>query len=320
MTRTLEEFMEGAEPGPKNSRRRSRKGLRGRKGIRSGRAGRRGDRRFVAMMVIAAVGLGLVLYPQAADWFSSISHNSQLSGYSQEVEKLEPSARTKVLDRAREYNHRIPQGQLRDPYSPQAPALLGGQLSDYQRQLNVANDEVIGRFRYPAVKIDLPIFHGTSDEVLAKGVGHLYGSSLPVGGPGTHSVLTSHSGIPNAELFNPLHSAKTGDIFSTEVMDHTFLYRVNRIEVVNPDDISSLKVIAGEDSITLVTCTPIGVNSHRLLVHASRIADIPKDAPEQKTLAGRQTVVEFPFWAVYFIGGLLAFYLAFRLWNRRPSR
>jgi sortase A len=195
MTRTLEEFMEGAEPGPKNSRRRSRKGLRGRKGIRSGRAGRRGDRRFVAMMVIAAVG-----------------------------------------------------------------------------------------------------------------------------GPGTHSVLTSHSGIPNAELFNPLHSAKTGDIFSTEVMDHTFLYRVNRIEVVNPDDISSLKVIAGEDSITLVTCTPIGVNSHRLLVHASRIADIPKDAPEQKTLAGRQTVVEFPFWAVYFIGGLLAFYLAFRLWNRRPSR
>ncbi|GAB2738001.1 class C sortase [Arthrobacter bambusae] len=318
MTQTLKEFMEGSETGPKHDQpRRPRKALRGRTSILRGRI----DRRFVTMMVIAAIGLGLVLYPQAADWFSSISHNSKLSGYAQEVEQLEPSARTKVLDRAREYNSRIPTGQLRDPYSAHAPATaLEGQLKDYQSQLNVANDEVIGRFRYPSVKIDLPIFHGTSDDVLAKGVGHLYGSSLPVGGPGTHSVLTSHSGIPNAELFNPLHSSKTGDIFSTEVMDHTFLYRVNRIEVVKPDDISSLKITPGQDSITLITCTPIGVNSHRLLVHASRIADLPKDAPEQKTLAGRQANIGFPFWIVYFIGGLLTFYLASRAWNRRRSR
>lgn len=308
MTQTLEDFMEGSEPGPKGPppRRRIRRTA-GRKRIRS----RLADRRFVTMMVIAAIGLGLVLYPQAADWFSSISHNSQLSGYAQEVNQLEPSARTKVLDRAREYNSRIPPGQLRDPYSVQTPTpAVEGQLRDYQSQLNVANDDVIGRLRYPSLNIDLPIFHGTSDDVLAKGVGHLYGSSLPVGGPGTHSVLTSHSGIPNAELFNPLHSAKIGDIFSTEVMDHTFLYKVNKIEVVKPDDISSLKVTAGEDSITLVTCTPIGVNSHRLLVHASRIADLPKDAPEQKTLAGRQTNIGFPIWAIYFIGGLLVFSLA----------
>ncbi|GAA5199198.1 hypothetical protein GCM10023346_38340 [Arthrobacter gyeryongensis] len=317
MTQTLEEFMEGPETAPKDHPGRPRKALRRRTSMWRGRA----DRRFVTMMVIAAVGLGLVLYPQAADWFSSISHNSQLSGYAQEVDQLEPSARTKVLDRAREYNSRIPAGQLRDPYSPHAPATaLEGRLKDYQSQLNVANDEVIGRFRYPSVKIDLPIFHGTSDEVLAKGVGHLYGSSLPVGGPGTHSVLTSHSGIPNAELFNPLHSAKTGDIFSTEVMDHTFLYKVNRIEVVKPDDISSLKITPGQDSVTLITCTPIGVNSHRLLVHASRITDIPKDAPEQKTLAGRQSNIGFPFWAAYFVGGLLVFYSASRAWNRRRNR
>ena len=312
MTQTLKEFMEGSEPGPEG-----RRPAAGSKRIRSGLA----YRRLVTMMVIAAFGLGLVLYPQAADWFSSISHSSQLSGYAQEVEQLEPSARTKVLDRTREYNSRIPAGQLRDPYSAQAPMpALEGQLRDYQSQLNVANDDVIGRFRYPSLNIDLPIFHGTSDDVLAKGVGHLYGSSLPVGGPGTHSVLTSHSGIPNAELFNPLHSAKTGDIFSTEVMDHTFLYKVDRIEVVKPDDISSLKITAGEDSITLVTCTPIGVNSHRLLVHGSRIADIPKDAPEQKTLAGRQANIGFPYWIVYFVCGLLAFYLAFLAWNRRRSR
>lgn len=317
MTQTLKEFMEGSGTGKKDRPRRPRNSLRGRTSMRRGPA----DRRFFTMMAIAAIGLGLVLYPQAADWFSSISHNSQLSGYAQDVEQLEPSARTKVLDRAREYNSRIPTGQLRDPYSAQAPATTpGGQLKDYQTQLNVANDEVIGRLRYPSLNIDLPIFHGTSDDVLAKGVGHLYGSSLPVGGPGTHSVLTSHSGIPNAELFNPLHSAKTGDIFSTEVMDHTFLYKVNKIEVVKPDDISSLKVSAGEDQITLITCTPIGVNSHRLLVHASRIADIPQDAPEQKTLAGRQTTIGFPFWAAYFIGGLLAFYLASGAWNRRRSR
>ncbi|MGM7776358.1 class C sortase [Arthrobacter sp. KNU-44] len=319
MTQTLEEFMEGSETGPKDhpGRTKTRKVLRRRTSMRRGRA----DRRFVTMMVIAAVGFGLILYPQAADWFSSISHNSKLSGYAQEVDQLEPSARTKVLDRAREYNSRVPAGQLRDPYSPHAPATaLEERLKDYRSQLNVANDEVVGRFRYPSVKIDLPIFHGTSDEVLAKGVGHLYGSSLPVGGSGTHSVLTSHSGIPNAELFNPLHSAKTGDIFSTEVMDHTFLYTVNRIDVVKPDDVSSLKITPGQDSITLITCTPIGVNSHRLLVRASRIADIPKDAPEQKTLAGRQADTGFPFWAAYFVGGLLAFYLASRAWNHRRNR
>lgn len=314
MTQTLEDIMEGSEPGRKDLRGRPRKGLRGRALRGRGRA----DRRLVTMMACAAIGLGLVLYPQAADWFSSISHNSDLSGYAQDVEQLEPSARTKVLERAREYNSRLPAGQLRDPYSAQAPtAALGDQRADYESQLNVANDEVIGRFRYPSLKIDLPIFHGTSDDVLAKGVGHLYGSSLPVGGAGTHSVLTSHSGIPNAELFNPLHSAKTGDIFSTEVMDHSFLYQVDKIEVVKPDDISSLKITAGQDSITLVTCTPIGVNSHRLLVHASRIAGMPNDAPERETLAGRQTNVGFPWWAVYFTGGLLAFYLAAAARNRR---
>ncbi|WP_284977006.1 class C sortase [Arthrobacter sp. efr-133-TYG-104] len=316
MTQILEDFLEGPEPAPRRKPRRRK--VHGNAAPPTDAKARVADRRFIAMMVIAAIGLGLVLYPQAADWFSSLSHNSQLSGYAQDVQQLGPSARTLALDRARQYNSRIPAGQLRDPYSSQTPApALDGQMKDYQSQLNVANDDVIGRLRYPSLNIDLPIYHGTSDDVLAKGIGHLYGSSLPVGGPGTHAVLTSHSGIPNAELFTPLHSAKTGDIFSSEVMDHDFYYQVTKIEVVEPDDISSLKITAGEDSITLITCTPIGVNSHRLLIHATRIADIPKDAPEKKTLAGRQTNVGFPFWTVYFLGGLLAFYFAAVIMNRR---
>ncbi|MFH5877465.1 class C sortase [Arthrobacter sp. NA-172] len=317
MTETLEEFLEGSGPdGPRHRPRKTRsprKPATGRNQIRPGLAGGR----LVAMMAIAAVGLSPVLYPQAADWFSSINHNNQLSGYAQDVQQLEPSARTKILDRARDYNSRIPPGQLRDPYSAQTPTTaLEGQLKDYQNQLNLANDDVIGRLRYPSLKIDLPTYHGTSDDVLAKGVGHLYGSSLPVGGPGTHSVLTSHSGIPNAELFNPLHHAKTGDIFTTDVLDQTFLYQVDKIEVVKPDDISSLKITPGQDTITLITCTPIGVNSHRLLVHATRIAELPKDAPEQQTLAAPQTRTPFPFWIVYFAVGLTAFYTTATLWNR----
>ncbi|MFH5879874.1 class C sortase [Arthrobacter sp. NA-172] len=321
MAETLDELMGGSESSSQDPSPRRRSRTRGtaptRNSSRSGLAGRR----LVTMMVIAAIGWGLVLYPQAADWFSSIDHNTKLSGYAQDVQQLEPNARTKILDKARDYNSRIPAGQLRDPYSAQTPTTaLEGQLKDYESQLNVANDDVIGRLRYPSLKIDLPIFHGTSDDVLAKGVGHLYGSSLPVGGPGTHSVLTSHSGIPNAELFNPLHQAKIGDIFSTEVMDHTFLYRVDKIEVVKPDDITSLKVVLGKDLITLITCTPIGVNSHRLLVHATRIADIPKDAPEQETLAGHQTSIGFPFWVAYFIGGLAAFFLTAVFWDRRRRK
>lgn len=316
MTQTLEEIMEGSDPGRDGNRRGSN---RPRTVFGRSRKRRPIDRRFAVMMLAAALGLGLIIYPQTADWFSSISHNSQLSGYAQDVEQLEPSARTRILDQAREYNSHIRPGQLRDPYSTPASAPTGkAQPLDYQSQLNVDHNEVMGRFRYPELNIDLPIFHGTSDDVLAKGVGHLYGSSLPVGGPGTHSVLTSHSGIPNAELFNPLHSAKTGDIFLTEIMDRTFQYRVTKIEVVTPDDISSLKIVPGEDSITLITCTPIGINSHRILVHASRIADNPSDFTDQKTIVpGQQTNVGFPFWAVYFLGGLMAFYLASRTWNRK---
>ncbi|WFR84289.1 class C sortase [Arthrobacter sp. Y-9] len=273
------------------------------------------------MMIIAALGLALLIYPQAGDWFSTISHNTQLSGYSQDVNNLEPSVRSRLLNDAREYNSKIPVGQLLDPYSQAAAsAPSGAQHDQYEQQLNVNNDGVIGQLSYPALNIDLAIYHGTGDDVLGKGVGHLFGSSLPVGGPGTHSVLTSHSGIPNAELFTPLHQAKEGQVFYIKVLDRTFVYQVEKIEVVQPDDISSLKVVPGKDQVTLITCTPIGVNSNRLLLHASRIADLPQDDPQQQTLAGRQSTLAFPYWALLYVAGLLAFYIGARYWNRRGSR
>ncbi len=163
---------------------------------------------------------------------------------------------------------------------------------------------------YPKLGMSLPIYHGTADEVISSGVGHLKGSSLPVGGPSTRSVLTSHSGLVHAELFTRLPEAEEGDVFHVSVQGEAFYYRVNAIETVLPHQTSSLMVVNGQDLITLITCTPIGVNSHRLFVHAERI-DAPASNAE-RALAGDGLVAGFPWWIVLFLAGLmLAAYLIY---------
>jgi sortase A len=152
------------------------------------------------------------------------------------------------------------------------------------------------------VHIALPIYHGTSDPVISKGVGHMYGTSLPIGGPSTRSVLTAHSGLPNAKLFTPLHQAEVGDTFWISVLGEDHHYQVRAIETVEPGDTESFKIIEGEDWVTLFTCTPIGINSHRLLVHAQRIAD-PGESGLEEVIGGDGVTLGFPWWALWFVGG-----------------
>ena len=256
----------------------------------------------IALQVLAMIGIGALLYSSAADWFATLGHNAEVSGYTEAVERLDGPAREAELAVARDYNAYLPQGMLRDPYTGQSDVReRDAAYEAYEQVLRVSDNGVIGNLSYPRLGIGLPVYHGTSEEVLRKGIGHLYGSSLPVGGPSTHSVLTSHSGLLNASLFTPLPGAKIGDTFTVQVLGETHYYEVDQIETVLPEQTEGLRIVDGQDYVTLITCTPTGINSHRLLVRGVRVADPGGSA--RQAVAGDGRTAGFPWWAVGFIAG-----------------
>lgn len=269
------------------------------------------------------LGIGLLVYPEGAEWFNAIGHNAEISGYVRQVESTPSEERKRILDVAYAYNDELRPGPLTDPYISMAED--ADRESDlyhaYENMLRISGTDAIGTLNYPATGIALPMYHGTNESVISSGVGHMYGTSLPIGGPSTRSVLTAHSGLPQAKLFTPLHESQVGDTFWISVLGEEHHYRVEAIETVEPGDTKSLEIIEGEDWVTLFTCTPIGVNSHRLLVHAVRIMD-PEDDAGTHVIAGDGVDLGFPWWALWFTGGsgLLALVLFLPPRSRRRHR
>ena len=179
--------------------------------------------------------------------------------------------------------------------------------AEYQRLLDTG-DGVMGSIRIPKISVDLPIYHGTSEQTLASGAGHLYGSSLPVGGKDTHAVITGHRGLVEASMFTRLDEMRVGDYFYIDVMGHTLGYMVDRITEIEPNDTSQLKITSGEDRVTLMTCTPYGVNTHRLLVSALRSA-IPEEIPAEDDAAKDVRVIAGVVLAATLLVGLLLVWL-----------
>lgn len=276
-------------------------------------------RSTVLIGAAALIGLCLATYPSAARWFSAQEQSELVGSYTRASEQLGDEANRAMLERAREYNGMIPRILVNDPYAPgdgnQEPA---GAWEEYLSQLSDAG-EVMGRIRVPSVAIDLPILHGTDDDTLRRGVGHLFGSSLPVGGERTHSVLTAHNALTEARLFDDLDQVEVGDDIVLTVAGEQLVYRVDQIQVVEPSDISALRLADGEDQVTLVTCTPRAVNSHRLLVRGSRIEvgdGVLDDALAAASGPG------FPWWAVWFGSGVLLIVggtVVLARLDRRPS-
>ncbi|MDN4615364.1 class C sortase [Leifsonia sp. F6_8S_P_1B] len=260
------------------------------------------------LLLGVAIGLGLILYPAAATWFSDRAHAAQLQSYATTAAGLGEARTNALLREAASYNEHLPYGQLRDPYSTTAPGTPATSASTayaaYAGQLTVAGNQVMSRITVPAIGLSLPIFHGTSTQTLDKGVGHLFGSSLPVGGPGTHAVLTAHSGLVDATMFTDLHELRRGDTFIVTTLGRALTYRVDRIDIVKPDDISLLRIVPGEDHVTLVTCTPIHVNSHRLLVRGTRVPDSPETA--RRVAAATAPDAGFPWWLLLLLAPLAA--------------
>lgn len=256
---------------------------------------RRLQRNLWAMRIITIVlliaAIAVACFPLALQFGSDRNLAATTATTAKEVAGWPyPQAEDK-LTAARAYNKKLAEsGQpiLGEAVDPFAAAQGGSQASgedsaskkdkEYQSLLNTGNG-VMGTIKVPKQSINLPFYHGTSEEALASGAGHLYGTSLPVGGKSTHSVITGHRGLVEALMFTRLDEVKEGDFFYIEVMGETLGYKVDRISVILPDDTSKLKIVPGEDRVTLMTCTPYGVNTHRLLISGHRVA-IPMPAPE----------------------------------------
>lgn len=250
--------------------------------------------------LIALLGTGVLLYPSVGAWFMQWEQSQLISDYSTRVRGIPADERGEVIASAERYNAQLtgPVAELganeRIPTSDAADSPAG-----YLDQLKANAQGLMARIQIPRIDADLPIYHGTSDDTLAVGVGHLEGTALPVGGLGTHSVLTAHRGLATAELFSRLNEVEVGDTFTVAVFGEVLTYRVRETVVVEPEDTQTLNAKHGEDLVTLVTCTPLGINSHRILVTAERI--IPTPLSDIAAARTAPVIPHFPWWAV--IGG-----------------
>ena len=240
---------------------------------------KRGRLRTLLPMLLILAGVVVLLYPVVATQYNNVKQHEFAQKYNHDVEALPPAFRQQELDAARDYNTSLIGVPILDPYLLKLADDPGSaQWRRYADQLD--ESETMARVRVPSVKIDLPVRHGTSDEVIAAGAGHLYGTSLPVGGTSTHSVLTSHTGMADATLFDHLIDVRQGDLMFIDVMGETLAYKVDQIKVILPDQIQDLATVKGHDYLTLFTCTPYAVNSHRLLVRGERVPYTPEVAEQ----------------------------------------
>ncbi|XBH22051.1 class C sortase [Jonesiaceae bacterium BS-20] len=257
----------------------------------------------VAAAVIAVFGLTILLYPSAASWVSSYNQSKLVKNYSEQLSNVQPSA-AEQLQIAHEYNNALSSGVRLDANAnvPTGDGVSSDDSLIYNDMLKASSNGLMARLRIPSIDVDLPIYHGTSDPVLLRGVGHLEGSHLPIGGIDTHSVLTAHRGLANATMFTNLDDVKVGDTFTIEVFGEVLTYQVNETKVVDPGDTDTLRAVPGKDLVTLITCTPLGINTHRILVTGERITPTPiKDIAE---MGSAPTIPGFPWWVVWYGTGL----------------
>lgn len=225
--------------------------------------------------ILFLLGAFTLLYPMVSDYVNSLSQAEIVESYSNEVTRMEQEKLEQEIQRARDYNENLARTIVIDPFTE----TLNEELSaDYSNILNVNGQ--IGVIRIPKINVELPIYHGTSEKVLQKGVGHLQNTAFPVGGEGTHAVLSGHRGLPEAKLFSDLDEVEIGDQFYIEVLNQTLAYAVDQIKVVEPHQTEALQPVQGEDYVTLVTCTPYAVNTHRMLVRGKRTEFTPEAEEE----------------------------------------
>nr|WP_255549404.1 class C sortase [Corynebacterium sp. TAE3-ERU12] len=263
-------------------------------------------------VVLVLLGLLILLYPVVATQWNNAQQLRAAQEYSKLEQNTDPAVLSQEWESAHRYNAERGTGPILDPWL----ARISSDNVEYQAYLKeLAVHEVMGRIIVPAAQVDLPIYHGTGEDTLQRGVGHLYGSELPVGGENTHSVLTGHTGLTNATLFDNLGDVKKGDPFYLAVAGEKLKYEVHDIRVVLPEETDSLKPVAGEDLVTLVTCTPYGINTHRLLVTGHRVPLDPEDAS-----AFEDSGLHWQWWMWVIVAVAVLILLMLALWIRKVMR
>lgn len=248
-------------------------------------------RRVIIIIVIVLIFLGgifLTAYPYLYNAYTEKHHSEVMDNYSRTVETISQEELDSIRQQVAEYNDSLlsESSVLTDPFDPEA--YKNHDSDTYARMLNINGDGIIALLSVPKINVNLPVYHGTDEEIISRALGHLEGTSMPIGGPSTHSVITGHTGLSNQRLFTDLTELQTGDVFYIDVLNETLAYEIDRIDIVEPDDTSLLSVYKGEDYVTLLTCYPYGINSHRLMVRGTRI---PYDeAVEQEKLMEENTV------------------------------
>jgi sortase A len=250
------------------------------------------------------IGLCALLYPTAAQWLSSYNQSQIVQHYASDLSEVDPDVVTQ-LDTAHAYNRALNSAAevAADSPIPEGTGSSHREELSYEQMLRTSERGMMARLRYDAVNADLPVYHGTSDATLLRGAGHLAGTHLPVGGMDTHSVITAHRGLADATMFTHLDRAEVGDTFTIEVFGDTLAYRVSDVRVVQPHENESLRVVPGKDLVTLITCTPLGINSHRILVTGERVSPTPQHVVE--TAGSPSDLPGTPWWIVVAAGGLL---------------
>ncbi len=221
----------------------------------------------ILLILIFIIGLSLLLYPSFANWWNSFHQSRAIASYSEVVANMDDDQYDEIWNAAWAYNR-----SLAD--RPNSYLLSEEQRQTYNELLNVGGNGVMGYIEIPAIDVTLPVYHGTSEAVLQVAVGHLDWTSLPVGGEGSHCVVSGHRGLPSAKLFTDLDKLEEGDTFLFRILDEVLTYEIDQILIVEPQDTDDLLIIPGQDLCTLVTCTPYGINSHRMLVRGSRIDNL----------------------------------------------
>ena len=227
---------------------------------------KKNDFSTIALIIVFFVGVSVLLYPTVSDYWNSLHQSQAIATYADSVETMDEQDYEKLWDAAVSYNQKLFQ-------SGHGLGLKDEEKEEYNELLDVSGTGIMSYIEIPKIKCSLPIYHGTDEGVLQIAVGHIEGSSLPVGGLNTHCVLSGHRGLPSAKLFSNLDKLEEGDIFMIRTLDQTLTYEVDQIRIVLPDEVDDLKIEEGKDLCTLVTCTPYGINTHRLLVRGHRVAN-----------------------------------------------
>ena len=252
----------------------------------------------ICAAVLFLMALGLTLYPPISNYVNQKYASEIQTAYQELIQQTDDSVLQEAKQRAIAYNLATTPGTA-DAYSEEA---LLSAAENYNDQLNIAGNGIMGYVEIPKIQVNLPIYHGTDAEVLDRGVGHLLGSSLPVGGENTHTILSGHSGMASQKMFTDLEQLVPGDVFYLNVLNETLAYQVTEINIVLPYETDLLGIVPGEDLCTLVTCTPYGINTHRLLVRGSRISYEETAALKEETAS---TEPAASTWETKYLQGVL---------------